>query len=195
MKKIFTIIILITVLSFLLGCSDSKGAYYKDNYPLSDTQAFSKDGTVAIQLPKDWIIFDNKYSSSEKEINIISKDSSACILVTEIKTAFDVRELVNDEDLEVIGNVVFEMKKASSKDSLERISLPERFNVNGKNCYGYNFVNHNTKDTCRIVLLDTGKRYYEFLSFPFRKKEKPDSWNIVDLFTIQQTALKTFRWK
>jgi hypothetical protein len=190
-KEKITLSVLVLI---LFSCSGPK-ELYNLNIPLSDEYAISNDGKFSIQVPLGWFIMNSASISSDREIRIMSLDSSSYLMISELRTSYDVREVSDEDKLGVIGSISFEMKKEYLKDSLKMLLPAELFKVNGFNSYGYLFTKNNSRDTCRVVILDTGKRYFEFTILPIPKPDTKSAWGNDQLFSTQQTILKTFRYK
>jgi hypothetical protein len=192
MKKIGCLFISL----YLFSCTPGREAYYNISYPISESSVSTLDNHLSLNIPQDWSVIKNDNNSENICIILSDRDFSASFVLSELKASYVVRELIKEEGLELLGRISFEMQNKKTGDSLVLFSAPYSFSVGGNEYCAYEYYNKIFKNNItRVVIIDSGDKYYDFIAFALPYEKSQVKWQNNRLFSIQQSVLKTIKWK
>jgi hypothetical protein len=170
---------------------------YDIPYPLTAEVAATPDSSLSLTVPKGWFIANDEKSPAHLLIWLINDDYTATMAVTELKTNSNVRKKIQEEGLEVLAAISLELKKAKAQvtDSVTVAAKPQTFVIGQRKFCAYEYSTDGKKTINRVVVFDTGKRYFELSMVPVPSdRAERKGMKLEELFATQQTVVKTLRW-
>jgi len=154
----------------------------------------STNGEVTLNIPQGWFATSDEKSAPHLLIWLISNDYNATITLTEMKASPEVHARLKENGLTALAMVSLDLRKAKATGMFEIVSPPQQFAANGHTFCGYEYTTDNRKTINRIIVFDTGKRYYELALVPLPKEGVDKKLDAKGLFIIQQSVLSTLKW-
>jgi hypothetical protein len=155
---------------------------------------FSTNREITVNIPEGWSATSDEKKAPQLLIWLVEENYLAAITLTEVKAAPEVRERLTGNGILGIGMVSLDLKEAKAKGSFEVVSPPQVFLFKGRNICAYEYTTDGRKTVNRIIVFDTGKRYYELAAIPMPKEIGGQMIDSRGLFTVQQSVLNSMRW-
>jgi hypothetical protein len=154
---------------------------YNFNYPLTSEIAKAKSSPLTVKIPNGWsAIEDNECKCTD--LWLVKDDYSATLnfvaLNLDSLTSNDIR---NDE----INSLVRISKaniKAKYGNEVKEFTKDEKFEINKNKFAAYEYLDEKMRNI-RVVILRSGKQFYEFSAIPIKTR------NLNDLFNTQNSVL------
>ncbi len=193
-RVIIAVISLLIALLFVHCPATLPPPPYDATFPMTREIVTALNGEMSVNIPKDWFATSDEKAAPHLLIWLVSNDYTATITLTEIKASQEVHARLKENGLTSLAMVSLDLKQAKATGAFEIVTPPQQFAADGRVFCGYEYTTDNRTTVNRIIVFDTGKRYYELAAVPFPKEGVDQKLGAKSLFVIQQSVLSTLRW-
>ncbi len=121
---------------------------------------------------------------------MVKEDYTATMGIMEIRTDGQLRDEVKSAGLEVLGQLSFSLKQGS-EPAAELLRGPQVSQLRRRDFCSYEYSTDGGVTVIRVVVFDTGKRFYELTMVP-NAKNIPTAME--PIFNAQDAILHTMEW-
>jgi hypothetical protein len=159
---------------------------YNFNYPLTSETAKSKSSALSVKIPKGWsVIEDNECKCTD--LWLVKDDYSATLNFV----VFNLDSLTTDNIRSDEINSLVQLSKAFIKakygNEFKGFTNDEMFEINKNKFAAYQYLDERMRNI-RVIILKSGKKYYELSAIPVKTK------NLTDLFNTQNSVLNSINY-
>jgi hypothetical protein len=159
---------------------------YNFNYPLTSETAKAKSSALSVKIPKGWsVIEDNECKCTD--LWLVKDDYSATLNFV----VFNLDSLTTDNIRSDEINSLVQLSKAFIKakygNEFKGFTNEEKFEINKNKFAAYQYLDERMRNI-RVIILKSGKKYYELSAIPVKTK------NLTDLFNTQNSVLNSINY-
>ena len=167
------------------SCGGISSIYYF-NYPLTSETAKAKSSALSVKIPKGWsVIEDNECKCTD--LWLVKDDYSATLNFV----VFNLDSLTTDNIRSDEINSLVQLSKAFIKakygNEFKGFTNEEKFEINKNKFAAYQYLDERMRNI-RVIILKSGKKYYELSAIPVKTK------NLTDLFNTQNSVLNSINY-
>ena len=175
MRKSKLLILLTLALSFC-SCSGSLTSLYSCDYPLTDETAKTDRIPIKVKVPAGWTcIEDNECGCID--LWLVNADYSASLKFFALNFDSLTMLSVNKGGIKSAAGISKSFKKAKYGKELKEFSNEELFEINGRKFVAYQYPDE-SKRIIRVVVFNSGGRYYECTAVEIKTASPPMLFNI-----------------
>jgi hypothetical protein len=195
MKLLKNILFLSATIALVAGCSSTPPekkapvtAYrYDASAPMSSQRVTTADSKITFLLPKGWKLAADDPSASELRLWLVSNDYDASLTVMPIQMDPALYKVLQRDGLGSVAKVSMSLKEGNVATPVTIVREPERFNLEGRAFFAYEYTVNNKLTIVRVVVFDTGTEFLECACVPAAEQLSPAKQR--ELFETQQSVL------
>jgi hypothetical protein len=181
------------LICFAFNCSGSKNEYLNDGALLTPMPINSKDGSLTFYIPVNWDSI-KVIKNSNYDFILTDRDKKYSITLNELKVPFNLRELMDNEGMNIIEKIDYEMLKMKYDDILTIVYSGTEKKLDKCRYCEYEFTGNKNPNRGRVIVFDDGRKLWELIAVTNSATLLKN--NVVDsLFGYQQSMLNYLKIK
>jgi len=170
----------LSILILIQSCGGISSIYNFD-YPLTSEIAKAKSSTLSVKIPKGWsAVEDNECKCTD--LWLVKDDYSATLNFVSLNPDSLTTSDIRNDEINSLVQLSKEYVKAKYGNEFKGFTNDEMFELNKNKFAAYQYLDEKTRNI-RVIILKSGKRYYELSAIPVKTK------NLTDLFNTQNSVL------
>ena len=178
LKPLYDFAMLLVLIATMIGCSGAPAPPDKrltePNYRYLPSGDLSSQtiSTVAkdfsVRIPNHWIEMIDDKNAPNLLLWIMKEDYSASISFSPVVMDPALYKALLRDGLKSVANVSLSMKKDRVKNAFQLIVPMEKFSIQEKEFYAYEYSHDGGKTITRVVVFDSGQRFIECAMLPMK---------------------------
>jgi hypothetical protein len=159
---------------------------YNFNYPLTSETAKSKSFALSVKIPKGWsVIEDNECKCTD--LWLVKDDYSATLNFVVFNLDSLTTDNIRSDEINSLVQLSKGFIKAKYGNEFKGFTNDEMFELNKRKFAAYQYFDEKMRNI-RVIILKSGKKYYELSAIPVKTK------NLTDLFNTQNSVLNSINY-
>jgi hypothetical protein len=159
---------------------------YNFNYPLTSETAKSKSSALSVKIPKGWsVIEDNECKCTD--LWLVKDDYSATLNFVALNLDSLTTDNIRSDEINSLVQFSKSFIKAKYGNEFKGFTNEEMFEINKNKFAAYQYLDEKMRNI-RVIILKSGKKYYELSAIPVKTK------NLTDLFNTQNSVLNSINY-
>jgi len=159
---------------------------YNNNYPLTSESAKVKSSSLSVRIPKGWSAVDDNECKCT-DLWLVKDDYTATLNFIALNVDSLTANNIRNDEIHSLIQLSKAYIKAKYGNEFMGFTNDEMFEINNNKFAAYQYIDEKMRNI-RVVILKSGKRYYELSAIPVK------TINLNELFNTQNTVLTSINY-